>query len=80
LVKAYGAINKEQDASGILTNGLGLIAGQRDILIDYFHRAFCYRALFLLFQRRENGAMDIVRDFGRGTPDEFEQRIQQQVH
>ena len=80
LVEADGAIDVEDDAAGVLADGLGLGFGQRDVLLDDLHRASGDGALLFTFERIEDGLVHVVRDFGRGAADEFQQRVLQHIH
>src|SRR5262245_49834658 len=55
LVVTHRAIDIEEDAAGILANGLGLLFGQRDVALDDLHRALGDGPFLLPFERRENG-------------------------
>ena len=80
LVVADGAIHIENDAAGVLADGLRLVLRQGDVLLDDLHRAGGDGALLLAFERIEDGLMHVVRDFRRGAADEFQQRILQHIH
>jgi len=73
LVEPERAFDVENDAAGVLANRLGLGAGQPDVLLDDFHRAFGNGALLFLFQRPNYGCMNIIRDFSGGAANEFQQ-------
>lgn len=80
LVIADRAIDIENNAAGILADGLGFVFGKRDVLVDDFHRAFGDGAFLFLLKRSENGLVHVIRDFRGGPADQFEQRILQYVH
>ena len=66
--------------AGVLADRLGFLARQRDVLVDNLHRAFRNRALFLHFERSQDGFVDIVWDFRGSAPNQFKKRIQQDIH
>src|ERR1039458_8364227 len=80
LVVAYRAIHIEDYAAGVLADGLRLVLGDSNVLLDDLHRAGGDGALLLAFEGIEDGLMYVIRDFGRGAADEFQQRILQHIH
>src|ERR1035438_8637913 len=61
LVVADGALHIEDDAAGVLADGLRLVLGQDDVLLNDLHRAGGDGALLLPFERIEDGLMQIGR-------------------
>ena len=80
LVVAEGALDVENDAAGVLADGLRLVLGDSNVLLDDLHRAGGDGALLLAFEGIEDGLMHVIRDFRRGAADEFQQRILQHIH
>ena len=60
--------------------GCDLFFRQRDVLVNDLHRGLGDRSFLLLFQRVEDGLVDVVGNFGRRAADQFDQGILQRVH
>ena len=80
LIESDRAIHVEDDAAGVLADGLGLVPRQGDVLVDDLHRRLGNGPLLLVFQGGENGAVNIVRNLGRGSADQFQQRSLKFTH
>ena len=80
LVEADGAVDVEDNAAGVLADGLGLGLGQGDVLLDDLHRAGGDGPLLLALQGIEDGLMHIIRYLGRGAADKFQQRVLERIH
>jgi hypothetical protein len=80
LVVADRTIHVEQDAAGVLTDGLRFVFRQRDVLIHDFERVLREGIFLLILQRREDGLVDVVGNLGRRAADQFDQGIQQFTH
>ena len=80
LVESDWGIDVEQDATCVLADGLGFLFGELDILLDDFHRGLGDATGFFTFEGREDGALNIVGDFGGRPADNFDQRIQEHIH
>ena len=79
-VETDGSIHVKDDASGILTNRLRLLLRQGDVAVDDLQGAFGNGTLFLLLQRCQESPMDILRDFGRSSANQLDERVKQGVH
>ena len=77
LVKSNRALEVEDDAAGILADGLGFLSGQLDVALDDFHRRLRDRSLFFVFQRLDNRLVDVIGDFRRGASNQLDQRLLQ---
>ena len=64
LIKPDGTIHVKQNAAGILADRLRLLFRQRDVPVNDFQRALGNRAFLFLFQRREDGLVHVIGDFG----------------
>ena len=80
LVEADRAIHVKQNAAGVLANGLRFVFRQRDVLVNDLHRIRGEGAFLFVFQRREDGLMHVVGNFGGRAADEFDQGILQLAH
>ena len=77
LVVADGAVHIKQDAAGVLAEGLGLGFRQRDVLVNDLDGIGRQRILLLVLERRQQGPMHVVRNFGGRAADQFNQGIMQ---
>jgi len=63
LVKANWTIDIENNAAGVLANGLRFVFRQRYVLVDDLHRAFGDGSFLFLFERIEDGLVHVIGDF-----------------
>ena len=80
LVEPNWGIDVEQNTACVLADGLGLLFSELDILFDDLHRGLGDAAGLFAFEGGEDGALNIVGDFGGGPADNFDQRIQEHIH
>jgi hypothetical protein len=71
-VKANRAIHVENDAAGILANGLRLGFGEGDVLLDDLHRTFGNSTLLLALKGSQDSTVHVIGNFSRSAPDKFQ--------
>src|ERR1700754_130994 len=69
LIESDRAIYVKQDASGILADGLRLLLRQRDVAVDNLDSILGDGAFLFVFQRSENGLMNVIRNLGGSATD-----------
>ena len=80
LIEADRTIHVKQNAAGVLADRLRFVFGDGDVLVNDLHRVLRDGALLLIFQRGEDGLMDVIGNFGGGAADEFDEGILQLAH
>jgi len=75
LIEGDGAIDVKDDAAGILADRLRFAFGEFNVLLDNLQRILRDGAFLLIFERAQNGGLNVVWNFGRSAPNQFHEGV-----